>query len=493
VFFRVFFSRTGIHFSRKRFRVGTTSMSPLEDLLARQKAAFLLDMNPGLDKRRALLDRIEAMMLRHEGEISTTISDDFGNRSIHETLVLEFQPLLGALRHARKNLKNWMAPRRPPTAASFLPGHNRLLRQPLGVVGVISPWNYPLDLALAPAVAAIASGNRVMIKPSELTPRFAQLLARMVGESFAPEEIAVVTGDSEVGRAFSELPFDHLLFTGSTPVGRLVAQAAAKNLTPVTLELGGKSPAILHEDYDVERAARSLAFGKWFNAGQTCIAPDYMLAPRHAINALVGALKGVARRNYPGVANNPDYTSIVSPRHYQRLQALLSQAVEAGAQAIVLTGEGENFPPGLRKIPPTLVLGAKPDMAIMQEEIFGPLLPILPYDTLDEALAFVNARDRPLALYAFGDDEGFRQKILNGTIAGGVTLNDCLLHFAQEEQPFGGVGPSGMGAYHGEWGFRAFSKEKPVFVQSRFNALPLLFPPFGKTFERMTGLMRRLL
>lgn len=468
-------------------------MSPLQDLLVRQKSAFELDIQPSLADRRTRLDRTEAMILRHEDEIARTISDDFGARSVQETQLLELLPLLGALRHARKNLKSWMKPRRAPTAVNFLPGHNLLLRQPLGVVGVIAPWNYPLQLALAPAVAAIAAGNRVMIKPSELTPRFSQLLARIVGETFAPEEIAVVTGDAEIGRAFAELPFDHLLFTGSTAVGRLVAQAAAKNLTPVTLELGGKSPVILHEDYDLDRAARSLAFGKWVNAGQTCIAPDYVLVRRGLIPPLVVALRSATQRNYPTISANPDYTSIVSDSHYQRLQALLAQAVEAGAEAVVLTGERENPAPGERKIAPTLVLGARPDMAIMQEEIFGPLLPILAYETLDEALAFVNARERPLALYAFGDDARFRERILNETISGGVTLNDCLLHFAQEDQPFGGVGASGMGAYHGEWGFRAFSKEKPVFVQSRFNAVPLLFPPFGKTFDRMAGFMRRLL
>ena len=467
-------------------------MSPLQDLLARQKAAFRIDINPGYGVRRGLLDQIEAMILRHEGEIARCISDDFGNRSAQETQLLEFLPLLGAIHHARKNLKNWMKPRRAPTAVNFLPAHNLLLRQPLGVVGVIAPWNFPLNLSLAPTVAAIAAGNRVMIKPSELTPRFAQLLTQIVAENFAPEQIAVVTGDAEVGRAFSELPFDHLLFTGSTAVGRLVAQAAARNLTPTTLELGGKSPVILHEDCDLERAARSIGFGKWFNAGQTCIAPDYVLAPREKIAALVEALRGAARRNYPKIADNPDYASIVSPRHHQRLQALLAQAVEAGALAIVLTGEGENPAPGQRKIAPTLVLDARPDMAIMQEEIFGPLLPILAYGRLDEALAFVNARDRPLALYAFGEDSRFRERILTETLSGGVTLNDCLLHFAQESQPFGGVGASGVGAYHGEWGFRAFSKEKPVFVQSRFNLVPLLFPPFSKTFDWMTGFMRRL-
>ena len=468
-------------------------MSPMEDLLSRQKTAFLRDMNPDFASRRDRLDQLEAMILQHETDIAAAISRDFGNRSVHETQLLEFIPVLGALRHARRNLKNWMRPRRVPTAVIFARARNLLLRQPLGVLGVISPWNYPLSLSLAPIAAAVAAGNRVMIKPSELTPRFSGLLASMIAEFFGAEEIAVVTGDAEVGRAFSELPFDHLLFTGSTAVGRKVAQAAAKNLTPVTLELGGKSPAILHEDCDLDRAARSIAFGKWANAGQTCIAPDYVLAPRGKIDSLVVALGKAVRKNYPKISDNPDYTSIVSQRHFERLQVLLGQAVQAGAREIALTCEGDNLAPKQRRIAPTLVLDATPEMAIMKEEIFGPLLPILPYDSIDEALAFINARERPLALYAFGEDRRFHHRILTGTISGGVTLNDCLLHYAQEDQPFGGVGASGMGAYHGEWGFRAFSKEKPVFVQSRLSGIPLLFPPFGKTFEMTMNFLRRII
>ena len=305
-------------------------MTEMEELLSRQKAAFLLDMSPSHDIRRDRLDRLETMVLRHEAEIASAISADFGNRSPNETSLLEVTPLLGAIRHARRHLKGWMKPRRVATSVLYAPGRNELLRQPLGVIGVISPWNYPLDLSLAPALAALAAGNRVMIKPSELTPRFADLLARMTAENFAPEEMAVVIGGAEVGRDFAGLPFDHLLFTGSTAVGRLVAQAAAKNLTPTTLELGGKSPAILHEGYDVDRAASALAFGKWVNAGQTCIAPDYVLAPRGKIDALVAALKRAASRHYPGVAGNPDYSSVVSDRHYQRLLALRDDAI-AGA------------------------------------------------------------------------------------------------------------------------------------------------------------------
>jgi coniferyl-aldehyde dehydrogenase len=329
-----------------------------------------------------------------------------------------------------------------------------------------------------------------MLKPSELTPRLSDLMARMVADHFAPDEFAVVTGDESVGKAFSELPFDHLLFTGSTTVGRLVAQAAAKNLTPVTLELGGKSPVILDASCDFDRAARSIAFGKFLNAGQTCIAPDYALVPRASVEAFAESLRRAIARLYPTLARNPDYTSILSDRHRQRLAALLAEAESQGARAIVVNPAGEELDPAARKLAPTLLLGATPQMKLMQEEIFGPILPIIGYDAIDEALAAVNARDRPLALYWYGEDERRRDHVLSNTISGGVTVNDCTIHFLQEHQPFGGVGASGMGAYHGEWGFRTFSKEKPVFVQSKLNGLSLLYPPYGRTFARMMGLLR---
>jgi coniferyl-aldehyde dehydrogenase len=372
----------------------------------------------------------------------------------------------------------------------YRPGRNLLMRQPLGVVGVISPWNYPYQLALGPVLAALAAGNRVMLKPSELAPRLADLLARMVADHFAPDEFAVVTGDAAVGKAFSELPFDHLLFTGSTAVGRLVAQAAARNLTPVTLELGGKSPAILDATCDFDRAARSIAFGKFLNAGQTCIAPDYALVPRASVGVFAEALRQAITRLYPTLARNPDYTSIISDRHRQRLAGLLAEAESQGAKAIVVNPAGEDFDPAARKLAPTLLLGATPQMKLMQEEIFGPILPIIGYDAIDEALDAVNAHDRPLALYWYGEDERRRDHVLRNTISGGVTVNDCTIHFLQEDQPFGGVGASGIGAYHGEWGFRTFSKEKPVFVQSKLNGLSLLYPPYGRTFARMMGLLR---
>ncbi len=461
-------------------------------IFERQRAAFAADMNPTLTSRKDRLARLAAMGEKHAGEIVEAISADFGHRSSHETQMAELVLVGGTIRHAERHLNSWMKPRRMPTALHYRPASNRLLRQPLGVVGIVAPWNYPYQLALAPAVAAIAAGNRGMIKPSELTPRFSELLRRIVAESFVEDEMAVVTGDAQIGKAFTELPFDHLFFTGSTAVGRMVAQAAAKNLTPVTLELGGKSPAILDPSSDLGIAVPRLAFGKLLNAGQTCIAPDYAFVPNDRIDAFAEHMHRAVAKMYPRLAANPDYTSIVSERHFARLQGLLEDARARGARIVTINPAGEDFDPARRKQPPVLVLGATPEMKLMQEEIFGPILPVLGYDRIEEAIAYINRHDRPLALYWFGSDGASRDKVLSQTISGGVTLNDCIWHIAQEDQPFGGVGASGTGSYHGEWGFRTFSKEKPVFIQPRLNGMFLMRPPFGKTFERMLALLRRI-
>jgi coniferyl-aldehyde dehydrogenase len=338
---------------------------------------------------------------------------------------------------------------------------------------------------MLPALAALAAGNRVMIKPSELTPRTAELMARIVRESFAEDELAVYPGDAAVGKAFVELPFDHLFFTGSTAVGRLVAQAAAKNLTPVTLELGGKSPVIVDADGAFDSIAPKIAIGKLFNAGQTCIAPDYALVPRARTDEFVTAMTGAMARLYPTLAGNSDYTSIVSERHYARLAGLIADAKSRGARLVEVNPAGEKLDPATRKLAPALVLDVGADMAVMREEIFGPLLPVVPYDTLDDALDYVNGHDRPLALYWFGDDTARRDRVLRHTIAGGVTVNGCLTHFAQEAQPFGGVGASGTGSYHGVYGFRTFSKEKGVYYQGRLGIMPLLLPPYGRVLDRV--------
>jgi coniferyl-aldehyde dehydrogenase len=364
--------------------------------------------------------------------------------------------------------------------------------QPKGVVGVISPWNFPFNLTFTPLAGIFAAGNRAMIKPSEFTPRSSELMARMFASAFDETEVAVFTGGADVGAAFSRLPFDHLFFTGSTAVGRKIALAAADNLTPVTLELGGKSPALVHADADIDALAPRLVAGKLLNAGQTCIAPDYVLAPAGRVDALCDALARAVATLYPTLEASPDYTSIISERHYARLVALIDDASRKGARVVRLNPGNELLPERTRKLTPTLLVGVRDDMAAMHEEIFGPVLPIESYATLDEAIAKINARPRPLALYAFGGDAHARERVLRETVAGGVTLDDTLWHFCSEELPFGGVGASGVGAYHGERGFRTFTHEKPVFAQPRFALTWLLYPPYGRRFEAMLKILKRL-
>ena len=458
-----------------------------------QRTAFAADMLPSREVRIDRLNRILRLTDRYQNEIAAAISADFGHRSAAETELTEIYVVLTAVRRTRRHLGRWMRPRRIATPLAMFPASSRVIPQPLGVVGVISPWNYPLQLALLPAADALAAGNRVMIKPSELTPAFSELLRRIVAESFSPDELVVVPGDVAIGRAFSKLPFDHLFFTGSTAVGRQVALAAAENLTPVTLELGGKSPAIVDDGADFGIAARRIAFGKLMNAGQTCVAPDYVLAPRAQVDDFAAAYEDATRKLYPTLAANPDYTSIVNAQHYERLKRLIDDAAARGARVIRIAPADEADAATARKLAPTLVLGVDDAMALMQEEIFGPILPIVPYDSLDGAIAYVNRHPRPLALYWFGDDGAHRESVLRNTISGAVTINDVCWHVAQDNLPFGGVGASGSGAYHGEYGFRTFSKEKPVLRQRRWNGIALLRPPYGRRFRTMMSLLKKYL
>ncbi|NDP43826.1 MAG: coniferyl aldehyde dehydrogenase [Aromatoleum sp.] len=461
-------------------------------MFALQRAAFERERFPDLATRRDRLVRLARLVVDHEDALTAAIDGDFGHRSAHETRLAELYVVASGIRHARKHLRRWMKPVRVATPLQLQPGRAEIRRQPLGVVGIISPWNYPLQLALAPALGALAAGNRVLLKPSELTPRLSALLALLVAKHFRADEFAVVTGDAAVGQAFSALPWDHLFFTGSTAVGRQVALAAAANLTPVTLELGGKSPAIFDADADIAVAAPRLISGKLLNAGQTCIAPDYALVPEGRTDAFVAAVTAAIGALYPRLAVNPDYTSIVNERHYARLVALVDDAREKGATIIPVNPAGETLSAHARKLAPTLVVGVDDSMAIMREEIFGPLLPVETYGSLDDAIAKVNARPRPLAFYFFGRDAARRDRVLRETIAGGVTVNDTLWHFVHEDLPFGGVGASGIGSYHGERSFLTFSKEKPVFHQPRFAAAKLLYPPYGRGFDRVLALLRRI-
>ena len=445
---------------------------------------------PTLAERLDRLARLKAAISANESRFEQAISADFGHRCPTETAIAETLLVLGEIRHAAKHLKGWMATQRVATALQFIPAKNRLIPQPLGVVGIIAPWNYPLQLTLAPAVGALAAGNRVMIKPSELVPRFSALLQQVIAAQFDATEIFVTGIDDEISRGFAALPFDHLIFTGSTRVGRLVAEAAGRNLTPVTLELGGKSPAIVDRSADLGQAAERIAYGKLLNAGQTCIAPDYVLVPDAAVQDFADRLQGHMRRMFGTDPDNADYTSIISEPHYARLEGLLADAAARGARLMQAASPGDSAWKSRRKFPPTIVLGATPEMAIMREEIFGPLLPVVGYKEAGEPVAWINAHDRPLALYWFGKDAAARDEVLARTVSGGVTVNDCLFHFTQINQPMGGIGASGTGAYHGEWGFRTLSKLKPVFYRSALNRLADLYPPYGARIARLEKLLR---
>lgn len=472
---------------------GPLSAAPFPDLEAlfdRQREAR--GGAPGLDRaeRVAGLRALEALLLENREALCEAVDRDFRGRSRAETRLLEIFPALEAVRHAQRHLDAWMKPRRARTNLWFLPGRSRVVPQPLGVVGIVVPWNYPIYLAVGPWVSALAAGNRVLIKMSEAAPATGELFARLVSARFSPDVAAVVNGGPAVARRFVSLPFDHLLFTGSTAVGREVMRSAAENLTPVTLELGGKSPAIVGRGIPVEEAARRILFGKCLNAGQTCIAPDYALVPAERVEAFVEGARRAVAAMYPRLRDNPDYTAIVSERHRGRLQGHLDLARRAGARVVELNPAGEAFA-GSPKMPPTLVLGAPEDAPLMREEIFGPILPVVPYGDLDEAIAYVNARPRPLALYVFDHDRAAVDRVVDRTVSGGVTVNETILHIAQDDLPFGGVGASGMGEYHGRAGFDTFSKRKAVFRQARWNGLALFRPPYGARFERLAGWLVR--
>lgn len=454
------------------------SAESLDKALQAQREAFAANPYPAAAERRGWLDTLHAVVMDNTDAICRAVSEDFGNRSPHETRLAEIAVGSGAIRHAKRHLPRWMRPERRSVGLKMMPAGARVMYQPLGVVGVIAPWNYPLLMVLQPVAGALAAGNRVMVKPSELTPRTSALMQSLFAEAFKPDLLTVVTGGPEIGEAFSKLPFDHLLFTGSTPVGRKVAAAAADNLTPTTLELGGKSPVVICDDYPRDKAARLTAMGKLLNAGQTCIAPDYALVPPGQASGFADAVVREATAMYPTLTGNADYTSIVADRHHRRLLDLLDDARQKGARLIEVNPAGEAMD-NTRKIPPTVVLGATDGMRVMQEEIFGPILPIIEYDDLNGAIARINRGDRPLALYVFTNRGDRRRHVLSKTISGGTGINTTMLHAAIEELPFGGVGASGHGAYHGRTGFRTFSHARAVLHPSRFHMYERMRPPFG--------------
>ena len=465
-------------------------MSPDSNALCASFAAQRTASRAGAPASWALradrLRRLRQLLLDHRGDLAAAIDADFGQRSRYETELLEIGPLLDGINHSLRHGKSWMDARKRAVGLKYWPGMATLEPQPLGICGIVVPWNYPLGLSIGPLNSALVAGNRAMVKLSELSPRLGELMAGLVAARFAEDELRMFNGDADFARRFCDLPFDHLLFTGSTSVGRDVMRAASEHLTPVTLELGGKSPAIVGPGAIAERAfdrlVQRLVVGKTLNAGQTCIAPDYAFVPRSRLAQFTGAACRAASGFYPAGATG-DYTSIVSQRHFDRLQALLDDAVARGASATELTGMRADA--RLRLFPPVLLSDCAAGSRVLEEEIFGPILPVLAYDDLDEVLSWINARPRPLALYLFESDRATIRRVIEGTVSGGVTVNDTLLHMAQESLPFGGVGASGMGSYHGEAGFRTFSHVKPVFRQGRFSFVRWLYPPFGRLAERV--------
>ena len=457
-----------------------TPVAALSDLFSAQQQAFNAQLMPSAEQRIEWLRALRTVLASEQKLLAETISADFSHRSHDETHLAELMPSLEGIDYACKNIQRWMKPSKRKVGLAFQPASAQVVYQPLGVIGVIVPWNYPLFLSIGPLTGALAAGNRVMIKMSEHTPHTAQLLKELLGRVFSEDLVCVVQGEVDVAVAFAELPFDHLLFTGSTQVGKQVMQAAAKNLTPVTLELGGKSPAIISADVPLADAAQRIAFGKTVNAGQTCVAPDYILVPEDRVTDFVAALRTAVLKFYPTLADNPDCTAIINQQHRQHLQDTIADAVNLGAEAIAMHSETQD-----QRLPLTLLLNATDEMRVMQEEIFGPILPIVSYRSLDEALAYIRQRPRPLALYYFGYQRDEQQYVLNNSHAGGVCINDTLLHVAQHDLPFGGIGPSGMGHYHAHEGFLTFSHSKAVFSKQRFNAAKLIYPPYGGWLQKL--------
>lgn len=468
------------------------SLSPL---LSAQQRAFDAEPYPDLRSRLQTLGRLAQLVERNRWLIADAVSEDYGFRAPQETQLIDVNATLGEIQHLRSHLRKWMRPERRGTSIWFMPGGNRVLRTPLGVVGVMAPWNYPVNLALAPAAAALAAGNRVMLKMSEFVPSTTALMKRLISENFASDQFAVVSGDASVSAAFAELPFGHLFFTGSGAVGQRVMQAAARHMTPVTLELGGKSPAIVDASYPLARAADRITWGKLFNAGQTCVAPDYALVPAGTEQAFVDAALKAAARMSPPTQSPPATTTIVNEVHHARLQRLVDEAAAAGARVYRAAPAANKGPGAERRMPLTLVVNPPADCRLMTEELFGPVLPVIGVTDLTEAMARVNAGDAPLALYYFGDSSASRRSVLRQVRCGGVTFNDTLLHYLQNDVPFGGVGASGFGSYHGREGFDTFSHKKAVFIQrgaAGMTGTQMLYPPFGKLANFLIVMMRKI-
>ena len=458
----------------------------LRERFNRMQQAFRQEPYPSLDHRRDRLNRLLKLLKKHQKEIAEAIHEDFGQRSTTETSIIDLYPSIEEIRHTRSQLRRWMKVRKVSVPLSLKPGRAKILPQPLGVVGIIVPWNYPIFLLFGPLCNALAAGNVCMIKPSEFTPAYGALMSRLFAEYFSSDEVAIIEGGVDVAEAFSRLPFNHLLFTGSTAVGKKVMKAAAEHLTPVTLELGGKSPAILSEHFSLKKAANRLISTKLTNAGQTCIAPDYVLIPFGQEKAFLTEAKKVAVSRYPDWPGK-DYCQIIDERQRQRIMDILADAEQKGAEVIKLIDAEDSE----RFIVPRIVFNSQDQMRLMQEELFAPILPVLSYRAMIDAIQYINDRPRPLALYLFSDHEQEQWQVLQETHAGGVTINDCLVHCGVSALPFGGIGPSGIGQYHGEAGFNTFSHLKSVFKQSSLSGVPMMYPPYNGLTRWLVKLLIR--
>lgn len=466
------------------------AVEQMRQVFAGQRAAFALERYPSYQTRRANLQALKALVLDNADEIAAAIAADFGHRSVHETKLLDIFGLVSEINHALKCLKRWMKPQRRGVGIWFQPGRAALLAQPLGVIGIAAPWNYPLYLTLGPLCGALAAGNRAMIKIASDSSRYGALLARLLDQRFSEDLVAVIQPGTGINDQFSRLPFDHLIFTGSPEVGRQIMRNCSENLTPVTLELGGKSPTLVAPGYSLQRATETILWGKCLNSGQTCVAPDYLFLPEGSEADFIEHAKAAVARYYPQpLGANPDYSCMINARQLARIERLLADAWEKGARVVPLADAEEARRAG--KLAPHLVFNVSDDMKIMQEEIFGPLLPVLGYRQLEEAVDYINAHERPLALYLFDDDSGRVQQVLRQTLSGGVSVNSVMLHVLQENLPFGGVGNSGLGHYHAEEGFQTFSKMRPIFYQARLNGSFLLKPPYGRLTQGLLSLLLR--
>ena len=473
----------------ENIEISETSADDMQKILDRQKRAYLNDGVVSNEVRHDRLERAVNVIKKNEEKLVDAMSADFGHRSHHQSRFTDIASSIGPLRHAQKNLKRW---RKSEKRSAMFPlslfgAKARVDYQPLGVVGVISPWNFPVNLTFTPLAGVLSAGNRCMIKPSEYTPETSKAMAEAISEEFDIEEIAVVLGGPETGASFSGLPFDHLLFTGATSIAKHVLSAASENLVPVTLELGGKSPVIVGESANMDATAGAIMAGKMMNAGQICLAPDYVFLPKTRVQEFVESSKKAVSKMFPTLLDNPDYTSVINDRHFDRISSYIDEAKQKGVEVVEINPANEDFrQQPHNKIPPTLIIDPPEELQVMQDEIFGPVMPIKSYDQVEETISYVNDRPRPLGLYYFGSNSKEESDVLNRTTSGGVTVNDVVMHVAQEDLPFGGVGPSGMGSYHGEDGFKRFSHAKAIYTQTKLGAvLEALRPPYGDSILKM--------